>query len=400
MSNNLDLKPEEVVQGVIDDRKNKLREKLDFQSSQGILPFTNDLYFEQSNPIVRSALFTAGKMNVKAATRYVDWTEIFSLGGGRILYRGPVLTVDHEVVLGRLMALARGKSLTKPIQAYQADLLRWLNLNADSGANYKKARRILDDLAAAEIKIISKPALKRLLSILTSPAIVDLPDGQFFRSYIDNRFKDHLKMIAQSLDDDHPVEVTLELVTQQTHNTYTKRMMISLDPLFAIFFDGVNTTLVPFEILDKLDRFGKKLLPMIASHRDGVWPTKLERLHEFSGTSSDYEKVKRRFKSDQKKRFESWEALNYIEPGWSIERNNDGVEIVSGLRAGEAVRIRSKLLLPPVLESEEDLARGSDEAMQERADLFAAHYGAPAQQLPKKPKITKAATVKTKAKSD
>lgn len=395
MSDDLDLKPEEVVQGIIDDRKSKLREKLDFESSQGILPFTNDLYFEQSNPIVRSALFTAGKMNVKAATRYLDWTEIFSFGGGSIHYRGPILTVDHEVVLARLMVLARGRSLTKPIHAFQADLLRWLNLNADSGANYKKARRILDDLAAAEIKISSKPALKRLLNILTSPAIADLPDGQFFRAYIDNRFKDHLKMIAQSLADDQPIDVTLELVTQQTHNTFTKRMMINLDPLFAIFFDGVNTTLLPFEIWDDLDRFGKKLLPLIASHRDGVWPVKLEKLHEFSGTKSDYANVKRRFKSDQKKRFETWEAKNYIEPGWSIERNNDGVEIVSGLKAGEAVRIRSKLLLAPVLESEEDLARGSDEAMQERADLFAAHFGAPAQQLPKKPKTTKPAKAKS-----
>lgn len=379
MSNDLDLTPQEIVQGVIDDRKSKLRDKFGLESSQGILPFTNELYFEQSNPIVRSALFTAGKMNVKAGSHYLDWTEIFSFGSGSIHYRGPMLTVDHEIVLVRLMVLARGRSLTKPIHAFQADLLRWLNLDLDSGANYKKARRILDDLAAAEIRISSKPALERLLSILTSPAIADMPDGQFFRDYIDNRFKDHLKMIAKGLQDDQPVDVTMELITNQTHNSITKRMMINLDPIFAIFFDGVNTTLLPFEIWDDMDRFGKKLLPLIASHRDGVYPVKLEKLHEFSGSKSDYSKVKRRFKSEQKKRFEGWESKNYIVPGWSIDRNNDGEEIVRGLKVGEAVRIRSNLTLPPILDTEEDLARGSDEAVNQRAEDFAKHFVAPPQ---------------------
>ena len=128
MSDQLDLTPQEVVQGTIDDRKVKLFDKLDHQSSQGILPFTNELYYEQANPVVRSALFTAGKMNVGQGSHYVDWTEIFSFGGGSIHYRGPLLTVDHEVVLVKLMVLARGRSLTKPIQAFQADLLSLIHI--------------------------------------------------------------------------------------------------------------------------------------------------------------------------------------------------------------------------------------------------------------------------------
>ncbi len=379
MSDELDLTPHEVLRGAIDESKSKLRNKLDLESSQGILPFTNELYYEQMNPVVRSSLFTAGKMNVKNGSHYLEWTEIFSFGGGSIHYRGPHLTVDHEVVLVKLMVLARGRSLTKPIHAFQADLLRWLKLDAASGKNYVKARRILDDLAAAEIRISSKPALQRLLAILTSPAIAELPDGLFFQSYINNRFKDHLKMIAKGLADDQPVNVTMKLVTSQTHNTVTKRMMINLDPVFAIFFDGVNTTLLPFEIWDDLDRFGKKLLSLISSHRDGVYPVMLEKIHEFSGSKSEFEKVKRRVKSDLKKRFEDWESKNYIVPGWNISRNDNGIEIIRGLKAGEAVRIRSKLNLPPIIDSDDDIERGSDRAVNQRAEDFANSFVAPAQ---------------------
>lgn len=379
MSDELDLTPHEVVRGAIDESKSKLRNKLDLESSQGILPFTNELYYEQMNPVVRSSLFTAGKMNVKNGSHYLEWTEIFSFGGGSIHYRGPHLTVDHEVVLVKLMVLARGRSLTKPIHAFQADLLRWLKLDAASGKNYVKARRILDDLAAAEIRISSKPALQRLLAILTSPAIAELPDGLFFQSYINNRFNDQLKMIAKGLADDQPVNVTMKLVTSQTHNTVTKRMMINLDPVFAIFFDGVNTTLLPFEIWDDLDRFGKKLLSLISSHRDGVFPVMLEKIHEFSGSVSEFEKVKRRVKSDLKKRFEDWESKNYIVPGWNISRNDNGIEIIRGLKAGEAVRIRSKLNLPPIIDSDDDIERGSDRAVNQRAEDFANSFVAPAQ---------------------
>jgi len=42
MSDELDLTPHEVVRGAIDESKSKLRNKLDLESSQGILPFTNE----------------------------------------------------------------------------------------------------------------------------------------------------------------------------------------------------------------------------------------------------------------------------------------------------------------------------------------------------------------------
>jgi hypothetical protein len=371
----LSLTDQEIRQGVIDDRKSKLRQKMDLESSQGILPFTNERLFEQSNPILRSALFTAGKMNVKEQQRYHDWTQIFSLGSGSIQYRGPVLTVDHETVLARIMVLARGRSLTKPVQCYQSDVLKWLDLDHNSGANYKKARRILDDLASAEVRISSKAALQRLLALLTSPAISEMPDGKFFHEYVKNRFSDHIKMIAEGIENDQPVNITMQFLTNQTHNSVTKRMMLSLDPIAAIFFDGVNTTLIPFEIIDKQDRFGRKLLPFIASHRDGVFPIMLEKYHEFSGSKSEYVKVKRRVKSDLKKRFEGWQNEGIIVGGWDIYRNNDGDDVVVGLKIGEVVRTKSKLELPAAVVTDKDVF--DDDAVEARVNQLADDFGVP-----------------------
>jgi len=390
MTDEFELTQEELQRSIIDGRKDKMREKFELGTVQGILPFTNERFFEQSNPILRSSLFTAGKLNMRQKSQYLDWTEIFSLGGGSIHYRGPVLTVDHERVLVKLMVLARGRSITKPIQAFQADIVRWLEIDANSGANYAKARRIIDDLAAGELRVSSKPALRRLLAILTSPDLSEMADGKFFQVYVRNRYSSHLTMIADGIENDQPVDITLSFIQNVTHNHITKRMMINLDPLAAVFFDGVNTTLLPFEIWDKLDRFGKKLLPLIASHRDGVYPTKLERYHEFSGSKSEYSKIKRRFKSEQKKRFMEWQEKGYIVPGWNIDRNQDGEEIVSGLKAGDAVRIRSSQELVRIVDSAEDIARGSDEAMQERFDEFKDHFEGKAPGTSRKPRAARA----------
>jgi hypothetical protein len=366
------LTREEIRQGIIDERRTKLMHRFEAESGQGILPYTNDLFFEQNNSVIRSALFSAGNMGSR--NQYLDWTEIFCIGGSSILYRGPGLTVDHEVVLVRIMVLARGRSLTKPVQAFQADILRWLNID-DSGANFKKARKILDDLSAAEVRITSKPALKNLLKILTSPSLSDMADGKFFKDYVNNRFGSHLKMIAEGLQNDQPISVSMRFLTSQTHNSTTGRMMLNLDPIAAIFFDGVNTTLLPFEVLDAQDRYGKKLLPFIASHRDGVFPIKLEKYHQFSGSKSNYQIIKRRFKSELKKRCEAWEANKIIVPGWRIERNEEGEDIVYGLKLGESVRIKSKLELLPADDIEGDYSNVGDETAQGRLNDLADRLG-------------------------
>lgn len=142
----LKLTPEEVRQVAVDDRRFKLQTKFDLESGQGVLPFTNERFFEQSNPIVRSALFSAGK--IPKGLFFQEWTEIFSLGSGSIWYRGPALSTDHELVLARIMVLARGRSLTQSVKVKQADVCRWLKLD-DSGANFKRPEGFLMTLPAA-----------------------------------------------------------------------------------------------------------------------------------------------------------------------------------------------------------------------------------------------------------
>lgn len=335
------------VTDIIDERKAKLQGKFETDSGQGILPFTNEKYFEQSNPIVRSALFST----VKIGKVYTDWTNIFSFGGGNIMYKGPALTVEHEVVMARLLVLARGRSLTKPVSVFLADVRKWLELD-DSGINFNKARKILEDLGSGEIKIADKIALKRLHHILVNPNLGDRPDGKFFKESIDHRFGPMIKMIGEGLEKDEPVDITMRLIANQATNGKTGRMLLSLDYIAAVFFDGVNTTLLPFEIWDTLDRFGKKLLPFIASHRAGVFPIKLESYHKFSGSISDFSVVKRRFKSEMKKRLENWEKLDYIEPGWSFYKNEDNEELLKGLKLSSNIRIKSELTVSVVETSE------------------------------------------------
>lgn len=323
-------------------RRTELRTRFDKESAQGILPFTSDLFFEQSNSIVRSGVFSVAKMG--ARDDFSEWTPVISFGS-TMLYRGPALTVDHEQVLGRMLVLARGRSLTKPVSLQVSNILKWLSLK-DTGPNYKKCRKILDDLSQAELRIANKQVLKRLYDVMTSPELSNLPDGKFFRDYIENRYSERLKMIASDIQegkDGTEVEIGMRFMSSPDYNNRTRRLLIYLEPVMALFFDGVNTTLVPFEVLDEVDRFGKRLLPFIASHKSGVFPLKLESYFELSGSTGDFTKSKRPFKHKMKKRFEDWEKQGWIEPGWEFYVNNDGEDMVRGLKTSDTIRLRSEL---------------------------------------------------------
>jgi hypothetical protein len=339
----LDLKltPEEIRQSVVDGRRHELLTRFEKDSLQGILPFTNEKYSEQANALIRSSLFTANRMGMEYDN---TWDEIFSLGGGSIHYKGPNLTDGHEKVLVRLMALARGRSLTKPVHAFVADAVRWLGLDASGGKNYKKARQILADLQVARIRIDNKVVLRRIYSVLTNPDIDLLPDGKFFKEFIGNRYGDHMKSIGIALSRDELVSFDIGFLEDIVDNSVTGRMSISLNPVTALFFDGVNTTLLPFDVIDSVDQYGRKLLSFIASHRAGVFTIGLEKYHLLSGSKTIYgNAVKRRFKYTMKNRFKVWEEKGYIEPGWDIKPNINGDEMVSGLKLGSELRLRSTL---------------------------------------------------------
>lgn len=328
----------EELSKTIADRRSKLRKGFDLSSAQGVLPLTNEDYHEQANPIVRSALFAA----IKSRSKYDDWVDIFSLGGS-IKYKGPQLTVDHEMLFTRILVRARGLSLTKPVPFSMTEALGWLKIK-DSGPNRTRIRNLLDDLKEGSVLIASKSALNRLYNILTRTDLESFVDGLFLRQLVLNRYTDYLPMIMQSYKDEEPFEISLDFIGRIANQTNTRRLMVELDPMMALLFDGVNTTLVPFDIWDSLDAYGKKLMPFIASHRDGVFNLFLESYHSLSGSKSTYESVERRFKSDFNKRLHDYEAKGYIEPGWAIVRNRDYRWTVTGLKGGEALKIRSELL--------------------------------------------------------
>lgn len=322
---------------LISERRAKLLQTFDLSSAQGVLPLTNEDYHEQANPIVRSALFAA----IKSGEKYEDWVEIFSLGGS-VKYKGPQLTVDHEHLFTKILVKARGRSLTKPVPFLMTEALGWLKLK-DSGPNRTRVRKLLDDLKEASVRIASKSTLNRLYNVLTRKDLEDMNDGSFLKQFVANRYSEYLPMIMQSYQDSEPFEIDLDFIGRTALQPNSRRLMVELDPMMALLFDGVNTTLLPFEIWDTLDSYGKKLLPFIASHRDGVYRLPLKVYHCLSGSKSTYESVERRFKSDFNKRLIDYEAKGFIEPGWVIVRNRDHLWMVDGLKGAAPIRIKSEL---------------------------------------------------------
>jgi hypothetical protein len=321
----------------IAERRTKLFRTFDLSSAQGVLPLTHEDYHEQANPIVRSALFAA----IKSRGKYDDWEDIFSLGG-MVKYKGPQLTVDHEELFTRILVKARGRSLTKPVPFRMTEALGWLKLK-DSGPNRTRVRTLLDDLKEGSVRIASKSALNRLYNILTRQDLEAMPDGKFLKQFVMNRYSEYLPMIMQSYQDSEPFEIDLDFIGRTAMQPNTRLMMAELDPMMALIFDGVNTTLVPFEIWDTLDSYGKKLLPFVASHRDGVFRLPLKSYHCLSGSKSSYESVERRFKSDFNKRLQEYEEKGWIEPGWVIVRSREHIWMVDGLKGAAPLKIKSEL---------------------------------------------------------
>lgn len=380
----LNLSSEEQKRAASDLRKAVMAKKFESNLMQGVLPFTNEDYHEQVNSIVRSSLFTAGKISQKERIRFDEWIETFTIGSSPLQYRGPALTIEHETVWVKLIALARGRSIFDPVMLAQSDILEWLRINKSSGNNYVRARRILEDLSRGEIRISSRPALERVLKILQ----VKDPEVGEFTSVVRRLYGPHMKMLAEALYKNENAYISLKFFGTYTINESSKRVVVNLDPLAALFFDGIHTTLVPFWVLDDVDRFSRKILTFIASHRDGVYPMKLEVYHSLSGSRSDYQVVKRRFKQQFVAKMTLLEEKGYIEPGWSVYLNKEGEYIVSGLKISAKIRLKAKLtddddsndeveLKDPKSKEFDGSDLGSDEASKERLRLFAEEQGFP-----------------------
>lgn len=322
------------------ERKLRTSKELAQLQVQGVLPYFNPTIYEMANPIVRSALFGLSKHK----HYYQDWVTTFSVGGGTLQQRGPSLNTDHEELWGRLLTYARGTSLTKGIHVRIVDLIRDLNYST-GGPNFTRVSKMLDDLEAASVRISHKPALKRLYELLTDKNLGKRPDGKFLVELIRNRYSEHLKAIQVALasDSNEPVFVPLRFIERKTTHPVSGREVISLDPMTCLFFDGVNTTLIPYKVREKLNAMSKRLLTFIGSHRDGVYRMRLHYYFMLVGYKGDYTKLERKFKSEFIKTCTALEESDYIKPGWGIARNDDHEWMVFGLQIGDAARVKEAM---------------------------------------------------------
>lgn len=322
------------------ERKLRTTKELEQLQVQGVLPYFNPTIYEMANPIVRSALFGLSKTK----EYHQDWVTTFSVGGGSIEQRGPSLNTEHEELWGRLLTYARGTSLTKGIHVRIIDLIRDLNYST-GGPNFARVSRMLSDLEAATVRISNKQALKRLYELLTDKNLSKRADGKFLVDLIRNRYSEHLKAIQAALasDSTEPVFITLRFIERKTTHPASGREVISLDPMTCLFFDGVNTTLIPYKVREKLNPISRRLLTFIGSHRAGVFRMRLHYYFLLVGYGSDYSKMERKFKSAFIKTCTALEEKGYIKPGWGVERNEDHDWMVFGLQIGDAARVKEAM---------------------------------------------------------
>ena len=345
----VESKPTESVR---EQKKAAVQELRDQQSIQGILPFAPDEYFEQANPLLRAGLF--GPKRVKE--RYEDFIDIFSLGGGAIRYRGPRLNTQHETVLLNLMQRARGRSLTKPVSIKMIEALKWLDLKK-AGKSYGKVYEILQDLEDGRIEIAHRPAQRRLISLLTSQNKV--PDASFFRAYIQNTFGEQLEMLIRAEANNEIAPIGMSFIQRISESPHGTRRLINLDPIAALFLDGTNTAFLPVKIWQSgnYDYVDRRVLGYINTHRDGVFPHKLDKYHKLVNATYAYDsKGRSRFKSELNKRLVRWEQEQLIEPGASIILGAEGEWVLAGLKAGPELRYSNvEIPVPENPEVDDDL---------------------------------------------
>lgn len=322
-------------------RLEERQQRLDLALANGAIPYRSPNIFEQANPIVRSCVFRANNRR----EYFQEWTPIFTIGNDSISFKGPVLNTEHELLWSKLLCLARGISLTKPIKTNQANLMREMRMNT-GGKGYSKLRRMLEDLEQAKVRISSRPALERLVRIMTSPDIADKPDGKFLKEFIKNRLGDHLDAISKSLSTNEPYEISLSFIQNRSTQPKNRFELINLDPMTCLFFDGINTTQVHYDVWDQLDPFGKKLVGLLKSHK-GSLNLRLEKLYMASGYSTleFTDSAVRKFKAFCLRNFKSLEDASIIKPGWRIERSSvDDEWVVYNIEVGEIVRKNEPLI--------------------------------------------------------
>ncbi len=277
------------------------------------LNYWPDNYYEQANPLARCGIFSI----THARKDYTNYTPIRLLGEGNIEFKGQRLTVFDEEVFLQLLVYCRGMSLVKPLIINKATLLTDLRLTNGSGKNYKRLSESLDRLDDAKIRISSPAALSKLFTILDRPELAQSMSPDFV-SMVSERFSALKTEIGVALKNKQEFYISVGFIQNNAENRTAKKLIINIDPLMVLLFDGTNTTRTSKEERHLLCPAEKRLLTFFLSHANNVFDMHVSSYRELLGSEAQ-EHNARKFTGELKKWVSTLERLQRIEPGWSVE---------------------------------------------------------------------------------
>lgn len=307
-----DYKPDEAVK-LINSGLPKRTQYSKLLQYQDRLPFWDESYYEQANPLTRSGVFSISQIK----KHYDDYTPIRVVGEGNIFYRGYRLNTFDEDVFLQLLHYMRGQTLLRPIITTKKQLLSDLGYN-DGGKNYKNLMKSLDRLDSAKLKISSPHALQKLYMLLTTPNLVKSCEPQF-AEMLSKQFGDLKREIGEAMAKGDDYFLTIGFIQNNGGSMKSGRLMINIDPLNVLLYDGINTTRISKHERSMLCPAEKRLLGYVMSHSQLIYDLTLETYQQIVGSTST---SPRKFKSDLKRWLENLEKLGRIRAGWEITADN------------------------------------------------------------------------------
>lgn len=294
------------------DGEKKNNPKTKMLQYQDRLPFWDDDFYEQANPLLRSAVFAC----TGTREHYAEYTPVRVIGDGEILYRGHRLNTFDEDVFLQLLHYMRGQPLTAPLVLDRKQLLTDLGYTP-GGTAYRLLDASLNRLDSAKMKITSGAALKKLCLLLARPDLVRSSNPEF-AAILSKNFQKLTHEIIDALEHGHDFFLTVGFI-QNNAGSSAGRLVINIDPLNILLYDGINTTRISRHERRLLSSAEKKLHAFVMSHSKGVYDMNIETYHEMMGSQ---DKNMRKFKMNLRKYLATMERLKRIEPGWEITRDN------------------------------------------------------------------------------
>lgn len=289
----------------------KLKEKPILQYQAG-LPYWPDAYQEQSHLLARSGIYSISNRR-KTYSRY---SPILVIGEGSLDYMGQRLQVFDEDVFLQLIHYRRGQSLTRELDLHRSQLLGDLGLSL-GGENYTRLNRSIERLESGRFRVSSRPILEKLLRLLMMTEQCQDLEPRFVQE-IQGRYRKYIDGISQALNNGDDFSITLSFFHNTLINKSNGRLIITIDPLIVLLYDGVNTARTLIHERRNLCPAEKRLLTYLNCHQETIEELKIELLHQLLGSDTNLATNKSRFVGNLRQWLQSLERIHRIEPGWSI----------------------------------------------------------------------------------